>query len=147
MGRNIDADRRSTLLLLQPPLQLVYQPLPVVEKLPPIIVSSSDITLDLLATGSATVPANLSLECQRLYANVAGANILLDTPDFPDFSQAIERSVNTEGLICQTLLKKKAGEFGKEDYKSTYLRITLGADLGNSPGSPFVLEIWPALHA
>lgn len=93
------------------------------------------------------MPANLSAQCQRLYANVAGAKVLLDTPDFPDFSQAIERSVNTEGLMCQKLLKKKAGEFGKEDYMSTYLRITLGADLGNSPGPPYVLEIWPAMHA
>ena len=93
------------------------------------------------------MPANLSSECQRLYANIAGEKIVLDTPDFPDFSKAIERSVNTEGLICQKLLKKKAGEFGKEDYMSTYLRITLGSDLGNSPGAPFVLEIWPALHA
>lgn len=102
------------------------------------------ISIDQLAAGSVTVPANLSAECQRLYSNVAGANVLLDTPDFPDFSQAIERSVNTEGLICNKLLKGKQGEFG--DYLTTYLRITLGADLGNSPGSPYVLEIWPALH-
>ncbi|KAJ7776563.1 hypothetical protein DFH07DRAFT_936873 [Mycena maculata] len=129
--------------LTAPPLQLVSQPLPVVQKLPPIIVPSESITLDQLAVGSATVPANLSAECQRLYANVAGANILLDTPDFPEFSQAIECSVNTEGLLCQKLLKKKA----KKDYKNTYLRITLGANLGNSPGPPYVLEIWPAMHA
>ncbi|KAJ7831319.1 hypothetical protein B0H14DRAFT_2592761 [Mycena olivaceomarginata] len=113
------------------PLQLVSLPLPVVQKLPPIIVPSASITLDQIAMGSATVPAHLSAECQVLYANVA----------------AIERSVNTEGLLCQTLLKKKASEFGKEDYMSTDLRITLGADLGNSPGPPYVLEIWPALHA
>ncbi|KAJ7831327.1 RmlC-like cupin domain-containing protein [Mycena olivaceomarginata] len=120
------------------PLQLVSLPLPVVQKPPPVIVPSASITLDQIAMGSATVPANLSAECQVLYANVAGPNIILDTPDFPEFSQAIERS---------TLLKKKASEFGKEDYMSTYLRITLGADLGNSPGPPYVLEIWPALHA
>ncbi|KAJ7239518.1 RmlC-like cupin domain-containing protein [Mycena rebaudengoi] len=97
--------------------------------------------------GTATVPANLSAECQVLYSNIVGPNIILDTPDFPEFSQAIERSVNTEGLLCQKLLKKKASDFGKEDFMSTYLRITLGADLGNSPGPPYVLEIWPALHA
>lgn len=131
----------------QPPLQLVYQPLPVVSKKPPIIVPNESITLDQLAAGSVTVPANLSTECQRLYANVAGPNILLNTPDFPDFSTAIERSVNTEGLLCQKLLKAKSTELGKDDYKSTYLRVTLGADLGDSPGPPFVLEIWPALHA
>ncbi|KAJ6535363.1 RmlC-like cupin domain-containing protein [Mycena vulgaris] len=133
--------------LSTPPLQLVSQPLPVVQKLPPIILPTASITPDQIALGSATVPANLSAECQCLYANVAGANILLDTPDFPDFSQAIERSVSTEGLLCQKLLKKKAGEFGKDAYMSTYLRITLGADLGNSPGPPYVLEIWPTMHA
>ncbi|VDB87461.1 unnamed protein product [Peniophora sp. CBMAI 1063] len=133
--------------LQSPPLQVVYQPLPVVEKLPPIIVPNERITLDVLAKGCATVPANLSDECQRLYANVAGANIMLDTADFPDFSQAIERSVNSEGLLCQKLLQKKSGEFGEDNYKTTYLRITLGADLGNSPGPPYVLEIWPAMHA
>ena len=93
------------------------------------------------------VPANLTPECQRLYGNVAGANIKLDTEDFPEFSKAIERSVNTDGLICNTLLHKKAGEFGKENYQTTYLRITMGVDLGNSPGAPYVLEIWPAGHA
>jgi hypothetical protein len=93
------------------------------------------------------VPSNLSTECQRLYGNIAGASITLDTEDFRDFSKAIERSVNTEGLLCQRLLKSKAGEFGKENYKTTYLRITLGADLGNSPGAPYVLEIWPDMHS
>jgi hypothetical protein len=121
--------------------------MPVGKKIPPIIVSRDFITLDQLAIGSATVPENLSAECQRLYANVAGKNIALDTPDFPEFSVAIERSVNTEGLLCQRMLKKKASEFGKENYKTTYLRITLGADSGNSPGAPYVLEIWPDLHA
>jgi len=111
-----------------------------VAKLPPIIVPNDSITLDQLAVGSATVPANLTPECQRLYANVAGASITLDTADFPEFSKAIERSVKTKDLLCWRLLEQKSPEFG-------YLRITLGADLGNSPGVPYVLEIWPALHA
>lgn len=119
--------------------------MPVVKKLSPIIVRGDAITLDQLATGGVTVPANLSAECQRLYDNVAGAKILLDTPDFLNFGEAIERSVNTEGLLCHNLLVKKAS--GGKPFKSTYLRITLSANLGNSPGSPYVLEIWPALHA
>ena len=123
-------------------MEIVYLPMPVVAKPPPIIVPSDSITLEQLAVGSVTVPANLSPECQRLYANVAGANITLDTPDFPDFGLAIERSVNTEGLVCQRMLKNKC----KGSYATTYLRITLGANLGNSPGAPYVLEIWPALH-
>lgn len=30
--------------------------------------------------------------------------------------------------------------------KKTYLRMTLGSDRGNSPGIPYVLEIWPKDH-
>jgi hypothetical protein len=127
-------------------MKLMSQPLPVVAQPSAIIVSSDQVTLDMMAAGTAMVPANLSPECQRLYGNIAGPNIALDTPEFPDFSKAIERSVNTEGLLCQKLLKKKASEFGKEEYKTTYLRITIGTDLGNSPGAPYVLEIWPARH-
>lgn len=112
-------------------------------KATPFIVPSDTITLDELASGSVMVPANLSSECQRLYANISGPNIALDTEKFPDFTKAIERSVNTEGLLCQKLLQKKM----KKNYNTTYLRITLGADLGNSPGAPYVLEIWPAMHS
>lgn len=57
-------------------------------------------------------------------------DVTLDAPDFPDFSSAIEYSVNTPGAYGHTLLEKKAagGEFGK-DIRGTYLRITIGTDL------------------
>ncbi|KAJ3847274.1 hypothetical protein EV368DRAFT_69240 [Lentinula lateritia] len=97
---------------------------------------------------------------QKLYANVAGPNIVLNTPDFPAFGRAIERSVSTEGCLGYSLLMRKAGEFGgkkgtkvhggskdeKPDLTQTYLRITLGSHMVNSPGIPYVLEIWPAGH-
>ncbi|KAI0273448.1 RmlC-like cupin domain-containing protein, partial [Gloeopeniophorella convolvens] len=127
-------------------LRLVTLPLPVVVDLPPYVVTHDTLTLDELASGVVTVPDNLPLECQKLYYNVAGPNIVLDTPDFPDFSAAIERSIHTPGLIGYELLKKKANHFGKEDFAGTYLRITLGRDLGDSPGPPYVLEIWPSGH-
>ncbi|KAJ3840880.1 hypothetical protein F5878DRAFT_611855 [Lentinula raphanica] len=95
---------------------------------------------------------------QKLYANVAGPNIILNTPDFPAFGRAIERSVSTEGCLGYSLLMRKAGEFSKKgklqgvgteekpDLSQTYLRITLGSHMVNSPGIPYVLEIWPAGH-
>jgi hypothetical protein len=110
------------------------------------VISGDSISLDVLASGLVTVPANLPPACQKLYGNVGGPNINLDTPDFYDFSKAIQHSVNTPGLIGYNLLEKKAEEFGKKDFTGTYLRITLGPDMGDSPGPPYVLEIWPAGH-
>ncbi|KIJ51964.1 hypothetical protein M422DRAFT_223367 [Sphaerobolus stellatus SS14] len=118
---------------------------PLVRDVSPYIIKDQDITLDDLENGFATVFANLPEVCQTLYHNVAGPNILLDTPDFPDFSSAIEHSVNTEGCVAYNLLREKASKPG-HDIVNTYLRITIGPPLGNSPGIPYVLEIWPAQH-
>ena len=41
-------------------------------------------------------------------------------------------SIATEGALLNNTLKKKA-----------YLRITMGKGMGESPGIPYVLEIWP----
>jgi hypothetical protein len=116
--------------LFQSNVELITQPLPVVAQTPPLVISGDAVSLDILAGGLATVPANLPLPCQKLYGNVGGPNIILDTPDFRDFSQAIQRSVNTPGLLGHSLLLKKATEFSKEpDFTGTYLRITLGPDV------------------
>jgi hypothetical protein len=121
---------------------------PVTYETPMRVVSADAITMDDVAreTNRVTVPANLTAACQTLYANVAGKAFELDTPDFPQFSEAIAYSINTPGLWCHTKLKEKASEFGKTDEKATYLRITLGGNQGDSPGIPFVMEIWPHLH-
>jgi hypothetical protein len=47
-------------------------------------------------------------------------------------SQNCRYSINTEGALLHSKLKSKA-----------YLRITMGEDMGKSPGIPYVLEIWP----
>ena len=104
--------------------------------LSPHIVSDQQLSILDLEQGAYTVPANLNKACQVLYANVAGPNIVLDTPAFPDFSKAIQRSVSTPGLVGYEILKSKASEFGLEDMNGTYLRITLGYNLGDSPGIP-----------
>lgn len=112
------------------------------------LLPSEQITMQEIAEGSATVAANLPAACQILYANVAGAAFILDTPDFPDFSAAIEASINNPDGWCHKKLAAKAGEFDKKapNPKETYLRITMGLNHGESPGVPFVMEIWPSGH-
>ncbi len=121
-------------------------PLPVTINLPLYIIRNEDVTLDELENYAVTVVENLPPECQHLYANVAGPNILLNSPDFPDFADAIDHSIITPGCMCYEKLKSKEGEFGKSDPKATYLRVTLGGDRGDSPGVAYVLEIWPGGH-
>jgi hypothetical protein len=108
---------------------LITDRFPLVRDLLPYVVKDEMITLSDLEDGVVTVVANLHPACQQLYRNVAGPSILLDSPDFPDFSKAIEHSVSTKGLLGNILLQKKADEFGKEDFSSTYLRITIGTNL------------------
>ncbi|PMS16653.1 hypothetical protein C0Z18_22710 [Trinickia dabaoshanensis] len=121
-------------------------PLPVVLAPPPVLVPSDRITLDMIARNQAAAIASLPNACQVLYGNVAGPAVELDTPEFPDFSAAINYSIVTPGCICYEKLKEKAGEFGKSEPDETYLRITIGPNKGDSPGSPYVLEIWPGNH-
>ncbi|KAJ4472344.1 hypothetical protein J3R30DRAFT_1073203 [Lentinula aciculospora] len=142
-------------------LSVTTQTLPLVDAPSPYVIPDYRISMNDLESNDYTVVANLPVECQKLYANVAGPNIVLNTPDFPAFGRAIERSVNTEGCLGYSLLMRKAGEFSKKgkiqggggrgkdekpDLTQTYLRITLGSHMVNSPGIPYVLEIWPAGH-
>lgn len=69
--------------------------------------------------------ANLPEACQQLYDNIAGPNITLNDDEFPDFSAAIERSVNTEGCVGHVMLKAKATEFGKENMDGNTLVLSL----------------------
>ncbi|MET0246269.1 MAG: cysteine dioxygenase family protein [Sphingomonas sp.] len=121
---------------------------PVTWATPMRVVSPDEITMDDVArtTDRVAVPANLTPACQQLFENVAGKSFVFDTPDFPDFSKAIANSIATEGLWCFEKLKEKASEFGEPDPLATYLRITLGGNQGESPGIPFVMEIWPSRH-
>ncbi|HEU0129746.1 MAG TPA: cysteine dioxygenase family protein [Mycobacteriales bacterium] len=119
---------------------------PVVVDPPMRVVPDSAMTMEDAATGAVTVAANLTPTCQVLYANVAGPAFTLDTPDFPDFGRAIKESIDDPDGWCYRTLKAKADEFGKPDPQMTYLRITLGLNQGESPGVPFVMEIWPSGH-
>lgn len=115
--------------------------LPIVNDLPPVVAESVTVTLQDLAISTSTSVANLSSECQRLYANVTGPGVELDDESFPDFSDALEYSIRTPGKICYNKLKAKASEFG-DDPLMTYLRITLGVD---GVRSYHLIDAWDTL--
>ena len=128
------------------PLRILRDPITLTI---PLLVKSTDaLTMNDIATGDFLAKANLSTVGQKLYDCVSGKNFVLDDKDFPDFSKAIEYSIATEGKWCNQKLKEKSTEFNKENpnIKETYLRITLSQNNGESPGIPYVLEIWPVGH-
>jgi hypothetical protein len=112
-------------------------PIPVNLDPSPYIVSPDAVTMESLSFNMNSVIADLPPACQQLYATVAGRGITITPADFPEFPQAIQHSIVTPGCICYNELAKKDPAFG-------YLRVTIDGNLGDSPGQPYVLEIWPA---
>lgn len=121
---------------------------PIFRRVPMTVKGMDDLTMDNIDTGNYLPAAHLSPTSRKLYDCIAGKRFTLDTPDFPDFSKAIEHSIATPGCWCNTRLKEKSREFNpdKPDLSETYLRITLGDNNGESPGVPYVMEIWPVGH-
>jgi hypothetical protein len=121
---------------------------PITATVPLLVKDTNDLTMTSIASGKYMPKANLSQTSQKLYDCISGKKFVLNTPDFPDFTKAIEYSLATPGLWCHKTIKKKATEFDKDkpNYKETYLRITLGENNGESPGIPYVMEIWPVAH-
>jgi hypothetical protein len=121
---------------------------PITAKVPLLVKDTDDLNMSSIASGKYMPKPNLSQTSQKLYDCISGNNFVLNTPDFPDFTQAIEYSLRTPGMWCYETIKKKATEFDKDkpNYKETYLRITLGENNGESPGIPYVMEIWPVGH-
>jgi hypothetical protein len=121
---------------------------PVTKEIPLLVKNTDDLTMDNIALSKYMPKSNLSTISQKLYDCISGKKFILNTPDFPDFSDAIEYSINTPGMWCYECLQNKATEFDKKNpnYEETYLRITLGENNGESPGIPYVMEIWPIGH-
>ena len=121
---------------------------PVTLKVPLVVKNTNELTMNDVAKGEVLPHSNLSSAGQQLYDCVSGRRFVLNDVDFPDFAKAIEYSIATPGLWCNTRLKEKANEFSKDkpNEKETYLRITLGENNGESPGVPYVMEIWPVGH-
>jgi hypothetical protein len=121
---------------------------PITDNVALLVKNTNDITMNDIAKGTYMPKANLSLICQKLYDCISGEKFVLDDDDFPDFSKAIEYSIATPGLWCNKTLENKSREFNKDkpNILETYLRITLGGNNGESPGIPYVMEIWPIGH-
>ena len=121
---------------------------PITRTIPLKVKDKEQLTMESIALNSHMPAANLTAMSQKLHNCISGKSFILNTPDFPDFTKAIENSIATPGLWCYERLKEKATEFSKDkpDYKETYLRITLGENNGESPGIPYVMEIWPVGH-
>lgn len=127
------------------PLRLLKNP--ITNELPLLVKGTNELTMEDLARNKYLPSATLSSASQILYNCISGKKFILNTPDFPDFAQAIEYSIKTPGLWCYTRLKEKATEFDTTPNPlETYLRITLGKNNGESPGIPYVMEIWPVGH-
>lgn len=127
------------------PIRLLKNP--ITRSVPLYVKSIHEITMNDIAENRILPSTSLSTASQMLYGCIAGDKFVLNTPDFPDFSDAIEYSIRTEGLWCNTRLKQKSTEFGENPQPlETYLRITLGENNGESPGIPYVMEIWPVGH-
>ncbi len=121
---------------------------PITMKIPLIVKHADELTMEHIAASTYMPIANLPSICQKLYNCISGKQFTLNTPDFPDFVQAIEYSIRTPGMWCYNKLRDKSREFNpdKPDLSETYLRITLGQNNGESPGIPYVMEIWPVGH-
>jgi len=127
---------------------------PITRNIPLLVKDTDELTMEDIAKGKYMPLANLSTVSQKMYHCISGKKFVLNTPDFPDFTDAIEHSIKTPGLWCNTTLKNKSNEFAKyyvtdskkDNLLETYLRITLGENNGESPGVPYVMEIWPVGH-
>ena len=134
-----------TITLSVKPIRLLKDP--ITTAVPLLVKGIHQLTMDDVANNAYLPNSSLSPAAQALYNCVAGEKFVLDDPEFPEFSKAIEYSIQTPGLWCNTRLKQKANEFSKEPQPlETYLRITLGQNNGESPGVPYVMEIWPVGH-
>ena len=105
-----------------------------------------DSTLFELDSNNYTFSARLPSACQELYYNIVQEGVYVDWPPGLEkykLTDAIHHSLESKDGLLHKKLEEKAGEFGPRE---TYLRVTLGRDRGNSPGIPYVLEIWPKDH-
>ena len=128
------------------PLKLLRDP--ITSDISLLIKNTNELSMDDIASNAYLPKSSLTTVAQKLYDCISGENFVLDDDNFPDFSKAIEYSIKTPGCWCYEKLKSKSTEFNpdKPNILETYLRITLGSNSGESPGVPYVMEIWPVGH-
>lgn len=100
-----------------------------------LVLRQSRISLTDHANYSGISPLNLIEPCRTLYHTLV--HFKLDDEDFPDFIQAIERSIQNPNGWCYQKLEEKANRYGRAKRELSYLRLTL---------DPIVIEIWPPGH-
>lgn len=114
---------------------------PVVTDPFPVAIHPDKWNLWMISQNDATNVRELPKEAQQLYSLVAGPEVILSDFD----ADAINYSLDTPGMRLFNILLNKTTEFGEPDPHKVYIRCTIGKDEGNSPGIPYVLEIWPKL--
>ena len=114
---------------------------PIVAKVPLAVRGAAHLTMNDVGQNLRLPAAALPAAGRQLYDTIAGEAFELNTDDFPAFARAIQLSIETPGCWCYQKLQEKQAEFG--DPQEVYLRITLGQNGGESPGIPYVMEIWP----
>lgn len=101
----------------------------------PFVLSSNKATLNIIDKGSYIFSSELPNSCRVLYDTTSNVELDLEFDMGASevrLSDAIRYSILTEGALLNNKLKTKP-----------YLRITMGKGRGESPGIPYVLEIWP----
>ena len=118
---------------------------PIVNRVPLIVKKTNDLAMNDIANYTYLPNSFLTPINQKLFECISGKNFILNDKDFPCFSKAIEYSISSKTGWCHKKLQEKSTEFNpdKSNINGTYLRITLGCNSGESPGVPFVMEIWP----
>jgi hypothetical protein len=77
------------------PLKLLRDP--ITRPVSLLIKNTNNLTMEDIALGKYLPKANLSPIAEKLFDCVSGENFKLNTPDFPDFTKAIEYSIITPG--------------------------------------------------
>eukprot|EP00088_Acartia_fossae_P017718 TRINITY_DN20135_c0_g1_i10.p1 TRINITY_DN20135_c0_g1~~TRINITY_DN20135_c0_g1_i10.p1 ORF type:complete len:530 (-),score=155.57 TRINITY_DN20135_c0_g1_i10:192-1781(-) len=101
----------------------------------PFVLDSAKSTLNIIDKGMYIFSSELPAACRVLYETIKNTELDMEFDKGiinHKLSDAIRYSIETEGALLNKVLKKK-----------DYLRITMGKGLGQSPGIPYVLEIWP----
>lgn len=128
------------------PLKLLRDP--ITYKIPLKVHDIHELTMSDIDNSRFMPKSFLTNVSKIMYECIAGRKFVLDDQSFPEFSKAIQYSIQTPGCWCNKTLQKKSREFNKDkpNLLETYLRITLGQNNGESPGIPYVMEIWPIGH-
>ena len=119
---------------------------PLVSNFPYTVLDSSKVTLFDLDVNEYMFSASLPPTCVELYSNVKNLDLNASPTCAPDkykLSDAIGYSIVTPGCLLNNKLQEKRDQAQFGDKNQIYLRVTLGPQRGQSPGIPYVLEIWP----